>query len=180
MKAGGHHKVLITALLSVSGDLESSTRCTAPGFRLLIPQRERGIICNDGDDHRHCHLIPDYKGCSDAEPEARTRARSLSSPALGFAADADLRLGRSQSRKQSVAGGDLKGHRPPTPGGRLRQGHVCRRLPGWSTTQTLLEQLGEGKKYTPSHPNHGVGVAGTSDQAAVVSQGCEFCFVCKC
>lgn len=141
--------MLITALLSVSGDLESSTRCTAPGFRLLIPQRERGIICNDGDDHRHCHLIPDYKGCSDAEPEARTRARSLSSPALGFAADADLRLGRSQSRKQSVAGGDLKGHRPPTPGGRLRQGHVCRRLPGWSTTQTLLEQLGEGKKNTP-------------------------------
>lgn len=65
--------------------------------------------------------VLDYRGCPNTKLEALTLPEHGGFPPqpLGFAVDVDLGLVRSQSRKQSVAGGDLKGHLPPTPG------HVC-------------------------------------------------------
>lgn len=77
---------------------------------------------------------------------------------LGFAVDVDLGLVRSQARKQSVAGGDLKGHQPPTPG------HDCT---GAICVGDCLDgrqhEPGEEEQINPelfSHPNHEVGVMG--------------------
>lgn len=77
---------------------------------------------------------------------------------LGFAVDVDLELVRSQARKQSVAGGDLKGHQPPTPG------HDCT---GAICVGDCLDgrqhEPGEEEQINPrsfSHLNREVGVAG--------------------